>query len=275
MELEEKTLVVIGTLTSEEDTTLDLLLRECSQSMKETEKTTGPNIPFLSSATDVSPVMDSQERDDYNLEQKGETKPMTSTKDAMREMDYGQEDSESTIIQDYYIVTDIEYSTSNTVTETTKETHKENAVASEVQITSVKEHANRDEKTDNEEDDTIKEITETTSTSNKEKLTERHELKEVQVKLRKLSAQEISKATKSKTVKPKHVVKKLKQSVKSTHAPATLRKDTIGTIPKFTFSTYKLARKKWRNYIFHCTVSGCKKVFNSVKNWNSHHLCLH
>ena len=82
--------------------------------------------------------MDSQERDDYNFEQKGETKPMTSTKDAIREMDYGQEDSDSTIIQDYYIETDIEYSTSNTVTETTKETHKENAVASEVQITSVK-----------------------------------------------------------------------------------------------------------------------------------------
>ena len=75
-------------------------------------------------------------------------------------------------------------------------------------------------------------------------MTERHELKEVQVKLRKLSAQEINEATKSKTVKPKHIVKKLKQSVKSTHAPAILRKDTIGTTPKFTFSTYKLARKK-------------------------------
>ena len=63
--------------------------------------------------------------------------------------------------------------------------------------------------------------------------------------------------------------------MKSTHAPAILRKDTIGITPKFTFSTYKLACKKRRNYIFCCTVSGCKKVFNSVKNWNSHHLCLH
>ena len=98
VELEEKTLVVIGTLTSEEDTTLDLLLRECSQSGIETEKTAGPNILFPSSATDVSPVMDNQDRDDYNFEQKGETKPITSTKYAIREMDYGQEDSDSTII---------------------------------------------------------------------------------------------------------------------------------------------------------------------------------
>ena len=32
--------------------------------------------------------------------------------------------------------------------------------------------------------------------------------------------------------------------MKSTHAPAILRKDTIGITPKFTFSTYKLACKK-------------------------------
>ena len=102
-----------------------------------------------------------------------------------------------------------------------------------------------------------------------------HKLKKVKVILEKLSAHEINEATKSKNVKPKHRVKKLKQSVKSTHAPATLRRDTIGKTPKFTFSTYKLPCKKRRNYIFHCTVSGCRKVFNSVKNWNSHHLCLH
>ena len=45
--------------------------------------------------------------------------------------------------------------------------------------------------------------------------------------------------------------------------------------PRFTFSTYKLACKNRRKYNFHCAVIGCGKVFNSVRNWNSHHLFQH
>ena len=52
-------------------------------------------------------------------------------------------------------------------------------------------------------------------------------------------------------------------------------KDTTERMPKFTYLTYRLSRKRIKNYIFRCPISGCNRSFNSVKNWNSHHLSLH
>ena len=54
------------------------------------------------------------------------------------------------------------------------------------------------------------------------------------------------------------------------------RKDTpLGSLPTFTYSSYKLSRSKKRKYTFHCPIAGCKRSFKSVRNWNLHHLSRH
>ena len=48
------------------------------------------------------------------------------------------------------------------------------------------------------------------------------------------------------------------------------RKDLSSeSLPKFTYSSYKLSRSKKRKYTFHCPITGCKKSFMSVKKLES------
>ena len=105
---------------------------------------------------------------------------------------------------------------------------------------------------------------------------DKYKIKKAKVVIWKLSTQEIKDASKHKNTKLRlRRVRQFQQSVNKNYAPSILRKDTSGKNPKFTFSTYKLAHKNKRKYNFHCVVSGCGKVFNSVRNWNSHHLFQH
>ena len=106
---------------------------------------------------------------------------------------------------------------------------------------------------------------------------DKHKLKKVQIKIRRLSAHEIEEAVKTRRKKPKQEVTKTipKQIAKNTHNSNTLMKDTTRKMPKFTYSSYRLPRKTRKNYTFRCPISGCKRSFNSIKNWNSHHLSLH
>ena len=62
VELEEKTPVVIGTLTCEEDVTLDVLLKETLQPRVETEQSTEPNTQLHppSVIMDLAPLIDTQ-----------------------------------------------------------------------------------------------------------------------------------------------------------------------------------------------------------------------
>ena len=67
-----------------------------------------------------------------------------------------------------------------------------------------------------------------------------------------------------------------KYSETTKKAKATAKKDiSSGTLPKFTYSSYKLSCTKKKKYNFHCPITGCKKSFNSVKIWNTHHLSKH
>ena len=65
------------------------------------------------------------------------------------------------------------------------------------------------------------------------------------------------------------------QRAKNIFAPSILHKDNRGQQPRFTFSTYMFTCKHKCKYSFCCIVSRCGKVFNSVRNLNSHHLCKH
>lgn len=102
------------------------------------------------------------------------------------------------------------------------------------------------------------------------------EIKKVTVLLHKLSKEEIDEATKAKnTVIITKPPCPSYRRAKDIHTPVILHKDTSGQHPRFTFSTFKLARKHKHKYKFHCAVPGCGKVFNLVKYWNSHHLFRH
>ena len=101
-------------------------------------------------------------------------------------------------------------------------------------------------------------------------------MKTVKIIVQKLSTQEINELTKNKKARSEQRGKeKPKCSKKNIYTPAILKKETSGTKPKFTFSTHKLLHKKKRNYVFHCVIRGCRKTFNKVKDWNSHHLHHH
>ena len=101
-------------------------------------------------------------------------------------------------------------------------------------------------------------------------------MKTVKIILQKLSTQEINEPPKTKNAKSEQRgKKKSKRTTKNIYTPAILKKEISGTKAKFTFSTHKLLHKKKRVYVFHCVVRGCRKTFNKVKDWNTHHLHHH
>ena len=87
-------------------------------------------------------------------------------------------------------------------------------------------------------------------------------------------APQIKKNIKQGVVKINYQQTKAKETFKKTKE--TIWKDTSsGTSPKFTYSSHKLPHTNKKKYIFRCPIMRCKKLFNSVKNWNSHHLSKH
>ena len=60
-------------------------------------------------------------------------------------------------------------------------------------------------------------------------------------------------------------------------------KQDVGVFPsqesaaqyKLCICTHHLKQKRKQKYYFKCAVSGCHKSFNTVKDWNVHHLCKH
>ena len=50
---------------------------------------------------------------------------------------------------------------------------------------------------------------------------------------------------------------------------------TKATAAKFRISSHHLKRKPIRKYYFKCSVAGCTSSFNTVKDWNVHHLFKH
>ena len=100
-------------------------------------------------------------------------------------------------------------------------------------------------------------------------------------KITKKSGRHLTVKTSRTNKDEKQKVRKLKkQKIKTTTTTKKARtsnmKDlTTRTLPKFTYSSYKLSRSKKRKYSFHCPITGCKRSFMSVKSWNLHHLNRH
>ena len=60
---------------------------------------------------------------------------------------------------------------------------------------------------------------------------------------------------------------KAKKIFKETPLSGSVKKvGSTDKLPKFTFSSHTLPRKIRKKYIFRCPITGCKKVFNTVKN---------
>ena len=79
-----------------------------------------------------------------------------------------------------------------------------------------------------------------------------------------------------KTLNQRATNTKANKKLKKTHALGSDTKASSSSkLPKFTISSHSLPQKKRKKYNFRCPITGCKKVFNTVKNWNSHHLSVH
>ena len=260
VEIEEKRPVVIGTLTCEEDVTLDILLDQTPHLPKETEK----------HAKSEMQVHVSQKRGKRNLRSntqtlakhnKDETDLLISStphtkKDTDLQTTTVHDDSDSTIIYDYQAETKA-LETKTSATGTMEKEMNLNDKQSKVHSANIVKEGQREHQVD---------------------LSIDQNMRHVKILLQKLNTQEIMDLTTDKKIKTKSEQRrkrKLQQNTKNMHAPAVLRKDTSGKTPKFTLSTYKLSCKKKRNYTFHCAVRGCRKSFNKVKDWNSHHLLHH
>ena len=75
-----------------------------------------------------------------------------------------------------------------------------------------------------------------------------------------------------KNVKSKKSTKKLtniKPIKKKGNSSAASKKH------KFAITSHELLRKKRKKYKFICPITGCKRIFQTVKEWNCHHLSLH
>ena len=199
----------------------------------------------------------------YKIEDKSQTEEITY-----------HNDSDTTIILDDALETVTENITPKIDTDIAKASFNTRASTSIEHVTLEMENRKyKDKNSPSSEDDTVKEKARSPTI---EPTKAKPELKKAQMRIRRLSAHEIEEAIKPKKKKKQGVTKtKPKQTAKNTHVSDTLRKDTTGKMPKFTYSSYRLPCKKRKNYTFCCPVSGCKRTFNSIKNWNSHHLSLH
>ena len=70
-------------------------------------------------------------------------------------------------------------------------------------------------------------------------------------------------------------IKKSSRQAKVEYKPTKLYKDLSGKKPRFTFSMRWLSKRHRRNYKFHCVIASCNRLFNTVKEWKSHHLFKH
>ena len=100
----------------------------------------------------------------------------------------------------------------------------------------------------------------------------------MRVRLRKLTKRQLDEATthikKISNLRAKNI-KSTKSYKKSYASSPDTKARSSKKLPKFAISSHSLLRKKRKKYNFRCPITGCKKVFNTVKDWNSHHLSVH
>ena len=100
-----------------------------------------------------------------------------------------------------------------------------------------------------------------------------YKIKKAKIVLQKLSKQEIDDLTKHGNIKIRPKISRPPQrSANNNFATSVLRKDYSGKKPRFTFSTYKHARKTEGNTTF---IVRCLGVEKFLTYWNSHHLFQH
>lgn len=259
VELEEKDPVVIGTLTCEENETLDMLLEQShSQPQVEIGKTATTSTQYQYG--EIKKVVD-ENITSINLQ-------APSIVDTSQ-MDLGHEDSNSTIILDYQIESYINTpdTDNNNITTGVSEESIDTQVKSvfvnentmmgleQQKITppalcsdgSVKEV---DERSDNGTDDACEEPKENNMVTQEKNLVDKYKIKKAKVVIWKLSTQEIKDASKHKNTNLRlRRVRQFQQSVNKNYAPSILRKDTSGKKPPNLLSPLISLHVKTKGYI--------------------------
>ena len=255
LDLIESAPAIIGTLTSAETSTLDMLLK-----LEKTSSDSSGNdeTPFTQESAHIITTKDD------------------SNDDGKQELDLQHDDSESTICYDY-----MDYMKDNPNAKTELETCQTTpniAVSMHRDHSTVKTSDKGDDGSDaiKQKDNEPPEKATPAKTA-KTKIRK----KTLRIRLQKLKKHQLEAST-TQTMKISNLGAtntKATKSHKKSHIlrPITKKEKTRSTdkTPKFAISSHRLLRKKRKKYNFRCPITGCKKVFNTVKDWNSHHLSLH
>ena len=107
----------------------------------------------------------------------------------------------------------------------------------------------------------------------------RFNIKPVKVVLKKLSDKQIQCTVKSNNLssikKDTVIPRTATRQAKDIHTPAVLKKVEVGKTARFTFSKYSLPSKVKRKYKLKCIVTRCGRVFTTVRSLNQHHILKH
>ena len=222
VQIKEKNPAVIGTLTCEEDITLDILLDQSKHLPRRLEKCAKPKMQQQISPKRIKRKLKTN-TETLVKHNKGKTDlltgsiPCTKT-DIDQQTTTVHDDSDSTIIYDYQAEAGLlESKISSTCAMETETISDEN----QSKIYSA----------NNKNEDIIEPQVNSSNNQN---------MKTVKIILQKLNTQDIMDLTRNKKTKIEQRRKeKPKCNTKNIYALAVLKKDTSGMTPKFTFSTYK------------------------------------
>ena len=298
LEIDETEPVVIRTLTSTENETLDKLMETTQIGMEKTVALTThddavkQNIQICNEATlNIKPALnliplvpDFMEDDSSELS----TMPFTPNLAPIHDIVLAKNDQRDQEAQQISITTTHE--------DETKNVEHSMAIKKQEKGITVKRKINlRSKQPESEQQETVTtDITNTVSaTVNSSDLCKqihkadlavmeletRFNIKPVKVVLKKLSDKQIHSTVKANTLstikKDTMAPRNATRQAKDIYTPSVLRKVTIGKTARFTFSTYRLPSKVRCKYKLKCTVARCGKVFTTVRHLNQHHILKH